>query len=140
MQPRKIGVVAVIVRENKLLVIRRSQFVRAAGKYCFPGGAMEPGESETETLLREIREELGLNVEPLQFLHRSITPWHVDLRWWQASTSTWELLRPEPLEVESVHWLTVSEMLELPDLLESNRTFIAAWREGTFEIEGLSRD
>ena len=37
------GVVAVVVLEERFLVIRRSQEVVAPGTYCFPGGAVEAG-------------------------------------------------------------------------------------------------
>jgi (d)CTP diphosphatase len=135
--PRKIGIVGVIVRERKLLVIQRSQHVRAPGKFCFPGGAMEPGESEVETLVREMQEELAVQVQPLSFLHRSITPWNVDLRWWQAELSSEATPIPNPLEVAAYHWLSVTEILKLPDLLESNRFFISAWKKAEFSIAGL---
>jgi 8-oxo-dGTP diphosphatase len=135
--PRKIGIVGVIVRENQLLVIQRSQQVRAPGKYCFPGGAMEPGESEAETLVREFQEELSVCVEPLGFLHRSVTPWNVDLRWWQAELAHNAELIPNPLEVAQYCWLSVEQILQLPDLLESNRFFLAAWKNAEFKIAGL---
>jgi hypothetical protein len=41
---RRRGVIAVVVREGRLLVIRRAQCVVAPGAICFPGGGIEPGE------------------------------------------------------------------------------------------------
>ena len=79
------GVVAVIVDQGRLLVIRRSRHVVAPGAYCFPGGAIESGESETAALIREIQEELGVCVRPLRPLWQSITPWNVHLTWWLAA-------------------------------------------------------
>lgn len=136
---RKIGVVGVVVRENRLLVIRRSQLVRAPGRYCFPGGGVEPGETEDQTLVRELEEELGIAVQPIRRLYRSITPWRVDLRWWLAELASATLLTPHPAEVESAHWYSVAELLALPGLLDSNRDFIAAWQRGKFDIPGLSK-
>src|SRR5205823_6513371 len=60
------GVLAVLERRGKLLLIRRAAGVRAAGVWCFPGGTIEPGESEEAALAREIREELNLVVAPRQ--------------------------------------------------------------------------
>ncbi len=59
---RRRGVVGVAVREGQLLVIRRSQTVEAPGAYCFPGGAIDPGETEQDALRREFQEELALTV------------------------------------------------------------------------------
>jgi mutator protein MutT len=136
---RKVGVVGVLVREERLLVIRRSQLVRAPGRYCFPGGGMEPGETEEQTLIRELQEELGVSVQPVQRLHRSVTPWRVDLRWWLAELHEEASITPHPDEVESIHWHSVAELLALDPLLDSNRDFIAAWQRGEFEIQGLRR-
>jgi 8-oxo-dGTP diphosphatase len=118
------GAVAVINNDGKLLVIRRSQTVAAPGKFCFPGGGIEEGESEEDTVRRELMEELNLCVNPLQQLWTSTTPWGVWLAWWHSEVEDLNDLRLNPAEVESVHWLTPEEMLELPELLESNREFI----------------
>lgn len=55
---------AVILRDGKLAMQRSG-----AGEYKMPGGGVEDGESHTDTLLREVREEVGLLVIPA-----SITP------------------------------------------------------------------
>lgn len=125
-QPR--GVVAVIRRGQRLLVIRRSQFVRAPGAYCFPGGAVEEGETEPDALRREMREELGCHVTPVRPIWRNCTAWQVDLAWWAAELDADVELRPNSAEVESYQWLTVAELRELPDLLSSNREFLDRWQ------------
>jgi 8-oxo-dGTP diphosphatase len=138
--PKKIGVVAVICRENKLLVIQRSQWVRAPGKFCFPGGAMEPGETESETLVREMQEELGVLVEPVKRLHMSQASWRVDLRWWEAILPDSESIIPNPREVASCHWMTVPQIGKYgQEVLESNRHFLTAWQAGEFNVQGLIR-
>ncbi len=124
------GVVAVIPQGAKWLVIRRSQFVRAPGTFCFPGGGIEVGESEEEALRREIREELACDVRPTARLWQSITPWRVALSWWRAELDPGAVLRPDPHEVASVHWLTPKEIRQLPDLLASNHQFLDAWEQG----------
>jgi 8-oxo-dGTP diphosphatase len=101
-----VGVVAVILRQDRFLVIRRSPYVRAPGKYCFPGG--------------------GMAVQPVRQLWESITPWGVSLVWWHAEILPDAQLTPNPQEVAEVQWLRGDEMLALPELLESNRHFLAA--------------
>ena len=91
---------------------------------------MEPGETEEQTLVRELQEELGLAVQPIRRLHRSVTPWRVDLRWWLAELGNQASLTPHLAEVESVHWHSIAELLSLEALLDSNRDFIAAWQRG----------
>ena len=126
------GVVAVVRREAKLLVIRRSAHVVAPRAFCFPGGHIEPGESEGEALVREVREELGVTVEPLRSLWRSVTERGVAISWWQATLSPHQVLKPNPAEVESVHWFAPEELCRLEGLLSSNVQFLDAMRRGEF--------
>ena len=145
------GVVAVIVERNsfrsalpdgqsaaptppRLLVIRRAQAVVAPGAYCFPGGGIEPGETEPEALIREIREELGTGVEPLRRVWESTTAWGVRLGWWLARLDPHRELAPNPAEVESCHWLTPAEMARLEPLLSSNVEFLAELEAGRIEL------
>jgi 8-oxo-dGTP diphosphatase len=51
---------AVIERDGAFLVTRRQQGVHLAGLWEFPGGKCEPGETHAACLIRELREELGV--------------------------------------------------------------------------------
>lgn len=132
--PRR-GAVAVVVRDARFLVIRRSRHVSAPRKFCFPGGKIEQGESEEVALRRELQEELGCEVVPQRCVWRSETSWGVQLAWWLASIGPETDLTPHPDEVESFHWLTGDEMRALGELLESNRRFLDALEEGVFSLE-----
>ncbi|WP_460168412.1 NUDIX domain-containing protein [Thermostilla marina] len=129
------GVVAVIRRDEQLLVIRRANGVAAPGKLCFPGGGMLPGESEPQTLIRELREELAVEITPLRRLWESMTPWNVHLTWWSAAMAVDSVPVPNPAEVAELFWMTVSELRTHPDLLESNLAFLDAVERGEFSLE-----
>jgi 8-oxo-dGTP diphosphatase len=130
--PRIQGVVAVITRGDRFLVIERSQFVRAPGMYCFPGGAIEAGESEQGAIRREMQEELALDAHPVRLLWRSVTPWNVALAWWSCEIDPMVQPVPNPLEVANAGWLTSKEMRQLPCLLSSNAEFLDRWESGQF--------
>lgn len=132
--PHRRGAVAILVREERLLVIRRSHLVVAPRAFCFPGGGIEGAESESEALIREIQEELGVTVLPRRRVWSSVTPWGVHLAWWRADLVEPCELCPNPAEVESIHWHTPAEMAALPELLESNRQFLAALENGEVEL------
>jgi 8-oxo-dGTP diphosphatase len=129
------GAVAVITQEERLLVIRRSQNVIAPGMYCFPGGGIEPGESEEQAVIRELQEELGCEVRPTRRIWESVSSWRVHLAWWRAELLPESSIMPNPLEVESAHWLTLDELRSLPNQLESNQHFLAAIRNGIVSID-----
>lgn len=52
------GVGALIEREGRVLLVRED------GRWLLPGGEVEPGESHAEALIRELREETGLEISP----------------------------------------------------------------------------
>ena len=60
MPPLVVVAAAVIERDGRLLVTRRLAGTHLAGTWEFPGGKCEPGESLTDCLIRELREELGV--------------------------------------------------------------------------------
>jgi 8-oxo-dGTP pyrophosphatase MutT (NUDIX family) len=122
--PKRHGVIAVVIQNGKLLLIRRSQYVIAPGKLCFPGGGIEPGETPEQALVREFREELGETITPVRQIRESVTPSQVHLRWWGDRLPEPFALTPNPQEVESVAWLDFAELREHPDLLSSNLPFL----------------
>jgi 8-oxo-dGTP diphosphatase len=132
---RRRGAVAVVVRDARFLVIRRSAQVVAPGAFCFPGGGIEGEESEELALVREFWEELGVAIRPLRRLWTSVTRWQVQLAWWLGELDPTLELLPNPAEVESVYWLTREEMLARPNLLASNREFLRALAAGEFVID-----
>ncbi len=62
-----VGVGGVLVHEGRVLLIRRGK-QPLYGRWVVPGGTVELGESLAEALVREMREETGLEVEPLELL------------------------------------------------------------------------
>jgi 8-oxo-dGTP diphosphatase len=52
-----------IVRDGRVLASRRTEPPRLAGLWEFPGGKVEPGESDEQALARELAEELRVSVE-----------------------------------------------------------------------------
>lgn len=55
-------VAAVLVRDGRVLAARRAAHKREGGLWELPGGKVEPGESDADALVRELREELGVEV------------------------------------------------------------------------------
>ncbi len=55
--------VAVIVRNGRVLLSKRAEHVHQGGLWEFPGGKVEAGETSGAALLREIKEELGVNIK-----------------------------------------------------------------------------
>jgi 8-oxo-dGTP diphosphatase len=60
-----LAVSAAIIREGKVLIVRRAPKPPAAGLYTLPGGVVEVGETLAAAVRREIREETALTIEPV---------------------------------------------------------------------------
>ncbi|MDP2158255.1 MAG: (deoxy)nucleoside triphosphate pyrophosphohydrolase [Nitrospirota bacterium] len=61
-------VAAVIERDGRLLIAKRRQGDMLAGKWEFPGGKIDPGETAEEALKRELHEELNIETEVFGFI------------------------------------------------------------------------
>ena len=56
-------VAAIIIKQNKILIGKRKDKDIGGGKWEFPGGKIEVGETNSEALERELYEELGISVK-----------------------------------------------------------------------------
>lgn len=54
---------ALIIKDDKILICQRSKDDKQPEKWEFPGGKIEPGETLEECLVREIREELNIDID-----------------------------------------------------------------------------
>lgn len=59
-----LAVSAAIIRDDKVLIVRRSR-PPAHGLFTLPGGGVEAGETLHQAIMREVREETGLTIEPV---------------------------------------------------------------------------
>lgn len=118
-----IVVAAAIERDGRVLAARRSAPEPVAGRWEFPGGKVEPGESDAAALVRECREELGVGIdvgEPLAD-PQPITEGY-ELRVYRA-----RLISGEPVALQdhdALRWLPPEELPALP-WLPADRAAVA---------------
>ena len=62
-----VGVGAVVVQDGRVLLVRRGT-EPLKGHWTLPGGLLEVGEALTAGVIREVREETGLDVEPVELI------------------------------------------------------------------------
>ncbi|WP_299565139.1 (deoxy)nucleoside triphosphate pyrophosphohydrolase [uncultured Mycolicibacterium sp.] len=70
--PEQIVVAGALIERSALLVAQRTRPPELAGLWELPGGKVAPGETEAQALARELREELGIDVEVAERLEPDV--------------------------------------------------------------------
>ena len=117
MSGRVVPCVGAVIKDDlgRLLLIKRGH-PPGAGLWSLPGGRIEPGETDAEALVREVREETGLAIEAghlLGAVHRPARDGDVfDIRDYTA-TITGGLLQPGD-DAADARWVDAIELESLP--------------------------
>jgi mutator protein MutT len=114
-------------RRSRVLIAQRPPGKHLAGAWEFPGGKLEPGETRTAGLARELKEELGIQIEhprPLLRLRHTYPYGEVLLDVWVVRRYRGE---PQGLDGQALRWCPRGE-LPSADLLPADRPILAALR------------
>lgn len=117
------AVVAVIVRDGRVLVVQRAPGVSRPGFWAPLSGQVEADESHPEAVVREALEEVGLAVTPVAKV------WECDtddgryrLHWWTALAEAGPL-QLDPAEVSDARWIDPDEFGALQPTFADDRAF-----------------
>ncbi|TCC37394.1 NUDIX hydrolase [Kribbella capetownensis] len=117
------AIVAVVRRCERVLVIQRGPAARLPGYWAPLSGKLDPGETQAEALVREVREEVGLKVTPIAKVWESQTEDAAFiLHWWTAEPEEGDLVT-HPGEVSDARWVTACEFSQLQPIFSSDRVF-----------------
>jgi mutator protein MutT len=122
-------VAAVLIdRRGRILIAQRPAGKHLAGSWEFPGGKLEPGETRTAALARELSEELGVAIEqhprPLLRLRHVYPYGEVLLDVWVVRRYRGE---PRGLDGQALRWCSRRELPQA-ELLPADRPIVAALR------------
>ncbi|TDR87263.1 (deoxy)nucleoside triphosphate pyrophosphohydrolase [Enterovirga rhinocerotis] len=108
--------VALVDADGRVLISERPQGKALAGLWEFPGGKIEPGERPERSLIRELKEELGIDVEepclaPLTFASHAYEEFHLLMplyvcRRWKGSV--------QPVEGQRLAWVRPTKLRDYP--------------------------
>lgn len=107
-------VAAVIQQDGKYLITQRRENASLPLLWEFPGGRVEPGETDAAALQREFGERLGAQVEvgkPVAFRRHDYEGYSVELVLYEARLVTREL---EPKRVKEFRWVAADEFGQYP--------------------------
>ena len=104
---------AVIERDDAFLLTRRAADTHLGGRWEFPGGKVERGETVEASLVREIREELGCDVDVGSLLlttRHAYPDVHVELHFFSARL----VGEPMPQLGQDMQWVPRAQLARLP--------------------------
>ena len=108
-------VAAVIERDGKYLITQRRSTAVLPGLWEFPGGKVEPGESDEHALRRELRERVGVDVEVKgRMAHRlhNYDGYSVELNLYQTTILAGQ--EAQALRVAAFKWVASNEFENYP--------------------------
>jgi ADP-ribose pyrophosphatase YjhB (NUDIX family) len=129
MDATRIPCVGAIVRDEagRLLLIQRGHDPDA-GLWSLPGGRIEPGETDEEALVREMREETGLTVRPGSLVGAVSRPGPggsvIDIRDYRATVTGGTLTAGD--DAADARWVAPADLPGLP-LTEGLAAILASW-------------
>ncbi|AMW18942.1 DNA mismatch repair protein MutT [Mycobacteroides chelonae] len=103
-----IVVAGAVIDGDKLLIAQRSKPAELAGQWELPGGKVAEGESEPQALARELREELGIEVEVDTRVGEDVVVGNLVLRAYRARVHDGGI--PHPHEHLALRWVTADEL------------------------------
>ncbi|WP_016892202.1 (deoxy)nucleoside triphosphate pyrophosphohydrolase [Mycobacteroides abscessus] len=105
-----IVVAGAVIDGDKLLIAQRAKPAKLAGQWELPGGKVADGESEPQALVRELREELGIEVEVGARLGEDVVVGNLVLRAYSARLHPQHPGSPHPHEHLALRWVTAGEL------------------------------
>jgi len=119
--------VALVDTEGRILLAQRPPGKSLAGLWGFPGGKVDAGETPEIALVRELREELGIEADPaglapLTFASHNYETFHLLMP--VFACRTWKGI-PRPLEGQELAWVSPRELSAYP-MPPADRPLLAA--------------
>ena len=114
--------------QGRVLIAQRPVGKHMPGRWEFPGGKIQAGESELAALRRELNEELGVTLEDAERmleLSHDYPERRVQLCMWRVTAYRGE---PRTLDGQALKWVDPADLAS-EDLLEADRPIVLALQE-----------
>lgn len=130
--PRISPAIMVLVRDGDKLLLARSPHFKP-GVFSALAGFVEPGETLEECAIREVREEVGVEIARLRYFHSQPWPFPNSLMIAFFADYAGGTLTPDQHEIEAADWFALDALPLLPEPISIARRLIDAARFGEFD-------
>ena len=125
-----VSAVALLDKDNRVLISQRSQKRHMGGLWEFPGGKVEPNETPEFALVRELEEEIGINtwsscLAPLTFASHSYSDFHLLMPLFVCRK--WDGI-PSPKEGQVLKWVLPKDLTNY-EMPPADRPLVAILRD-----------
>lgn len=117
--------IMLVTHENKMLLARSPHF--PPGRYSTLAGFVEPGESIEQTVRREVREEVGVEVGNIRYFGSQSWPFPNSLMLGFIAEYAGGEIHRDPEEIEDARWFSADDLPVLPPRLTIARQMIEAF-------------
>lgn len=120
------SMIVLITRGDEVLLARSPRF--STGVYSTLAGFVEPGESVEQCVVREVREEVGVEVRHLRYIASQSWPFpHSLMLGFHAEYAGGEIVL-QPEEIEDARWFSLTDLPSLPSKCSIARYLIELYR------------
>ena len=119
------AIIVAVKRENKLLLLRNK--MHKHDFYSVLAGFVEPGESLEECLVREVKEEVGIEVENIKYFASQSWPFPNTLMVGFTADHKCGELRPDGVEIDEAGWFAPENLPKIPSSISIARKLIDAF-------------
>lgn len=123
--PRISPAVMVLIRRGSELLLARSPHFKP-GVFSALAGFVEPGETLEQCAIREVREEVGVEITNLRYFQSQPWPFPNSLMLAFFADYVSGDIVPEPTEIEAAGWFPIDDLPKLPDPVSIARRLIDA--------------
>ena len=124
---------AILEKDGRLIIAQRKSKDHLAGKWEFPGGKIEPGETPEECLARELNEEFNITVSVGDFLGSNIHHYdHISIEL-MAFRTIWVSGEINSTDHKDYKWVTIDELDQF-DFAPADRPFVEQLRRSEIEL------
>jgi 8-oxo-dGTP diphosphatase len=121
---------AILERDGKIIIAQRKSKDHLAGKWEFPGGKIENGETPEECLARELKEEFDIEVSVGEYLGSSVFHYdHISIEL-MAYRTFWDGGKINSTDHKDYQWVTINQLAEY-DFAPADKPFVEKLRRGS---------
>lgn len=111
------AVKGLLVKNGKILLLQRNIALRGVDNWDLPGGLMEENETPEATLIREVQEELGMEIKVVRLSHSWKFFRPKDEKWVDVQNYICEVISGEPILSEehmAFEWISPNDIRKFP--------------------------